>query len=163
MKEDTLFISLYQKYKTPVFYYAYSILKDRGLAEDIMQETFIRVRAHAHQYRTYDNIRVWILRITHNLSLNCIRDRASEICAEDFETLLPGKSTENNMEESDYINNILMKLPPEERLMFSLHYIHKYRYKEIAQSTHTPMGTVQTRCRTARKKLQQILAEETKI
>ena len=76
---DEQFIKIYMQFKTPVYYLALSILNDAALAEDIMQETFIRVRANTHKYNSLDNIRTWIMKITRNLSYNCLRDRRFEI------------------------------------------------------------------------------------
>ena len=154
--DDKLFISLYQKYKTPVYHYAFSILKDEGLAQDVMQETFIRVRSHEHEYKSYKNVRVWILRIAHNLSLNCIRDRSREFCEEEIE-IVSHENAERQIEESDYINSVLRNLKEDERICFTLHYLYNYKYKEIAEITDTPMGTVQTRCKAARQKLMRVL------
>lgn len=159
MNQEKRFLALYEKYKTPVYFYAVSMLKDKGLAEDVMQETFIRVRAHAHECRTYHNVKTWILRITHNLALNCIRDRAVETCFEDLDAVSE-EFGQKTVDESDYIDFVLGQLSEEERLVFSLHHLYKYKYREIAEIRQLPIGTVQTHCRSAREKLKQILASE---
>lgn len=78
-KHDDEFIKIYMKYKTPVYFYVLSILKDAGLSEDIMQETFIKVRTNIYKYDSINNLRTWIMKIARNLALNCLRDRKFEL------------------------------------------------------------------------------------
>lgn len=70
---------LYLKLKRPIFVLALSILHDYYAAEDVMQETFLKVTANAKEYRKGTNARAWILSIARNQSLNTLkRDKKDE-------------------------------------------------------------------------------------
>lgn len=61
---------LYQKYNKTVYLIAYAIVKDFSLAEDIMQETFLRVNQKAATYQSGTNLKAWIFSIARSIALN---------------------------------------------------------------------------------------------
>ncbi len=75
---DAAFYRIYKKYKDQMFRYAYSILKDYQLAEDIVQDAFAIIIQNADKY-TNINEKGWIMRIIHNLSINRKKVFAREI------------------------------------------------------------------------------------
>ena len=69
------FACLYDRLKAPVYGLALSILRVRDDAEDVMQNTFLRVWDCAGQYRPGTDARAWVLKITRNLALMLLRTR----------------------------------------------------------------------------------------
>lgn len=156
---DEQFIKIYMQYKTSVYYLALSILKDASLAEDVMQETFIRVRANNHKYNSLDNIRTWIMKITRNLSYNCLRDRRFEVPVEnqmegDIENTV---NVDKLVTGSIMVNDALISLNNEERQIFTLHVFGDYTHREISEIMNIPQGTVRWKYAVMKKKLRGLL------
>jgi RNA polymerase sigma-70 factor (ECF subfamily) len=64
---------LYRELRVPVFAVALAITADRGLAEDVLQETFLRVYTRARTYRPGSTPRAWMVEIARNLALDTVR------------------------------------------------------------------------------------------
>lgn len=158
-KNDDEFIKIYMKYKTPVYFYLLSILKDAGLSEDIMQETFIRVRTNIYKYGSINNLRTWIMKIARNLALNCLRDRKFELL--NYEEINANVEEAVNVDEfvtdSIMINDVLNYLSNDEREIFSLHVFGCYTHREISEILNIPQGTVRWKYSIIKKKLRKLL------
>lgn len=147
------FVILYEKYKTPVYFMALSILKDKTNAEDIMQEVFLRVYKSIEKNESIMNFKAWVLKVTRNLSLNYIRDN-KQVFEEDVNEMAY-VGFEDVLIEGMSSYKILQCISSDERMIFTLHYIDGYKLREIANILEIPMGTVQTKCHVAKKKLVQ--------
>jgi RNA polymerase sigma-70 factor, ECF subfamily len=156
-KDEGEFIRVYTEYKTKVYYFALSILKDRGLSEDIMQEVFIRVRANAYKYGEIDNLKTLIMKITRNLALNCIRDRRFEASSDLMENNEAKEDFTEYVTESVVINKALNSLSEEERQVFILHVLGGYKHREISGIMAIPQGTVRWKYADAKEKLRKLL------
>lgn len=158
-KHDDEFIKIYMKYKTPVYFYVLSILKDAGLSEDIMQETFIKVRTNIYKYDSINNLRTWIMKIARNLALNCLRDRKFELL--NYEEISFNATEATNVDEfitdSIMINDVLNYLGNDEREIFSLHVFGRYTHREISEILNIPQGTVRWKYSIIKKKLRKLL------
>lgn len=156
---DEQFIKIYMQFKTPVYYLALSILNDAALAEDIMQETFIRVRANTHKYNSLDNIRTWIMKITRNLSYNCLRDRRFEILIDEQveNDIRNTVNIDKVVTDSIMINDLLQTLNDEEKQIFTLHVFGDYTHREISEIMNIPQGTVRWKYAIMKKTLRELL------
>lgn len=76
--DELAFIEIYEATKHIVFATALNILKDYALAEDIMQDTYIKMRASVCSYQSNTNPVAWIVTISRNLSLNLYKQRKRE-------------------------------------------------------------------------------------
>lgn len=152
------FIVLYEVHRVPVYHMALSLLKNAAAAEDVMQEVFLSLYETMEQERMIRNIRAWLLTVTRNRCLNHLRDNRYEIPADD-----PPLCVEENMEDEVMgrilSGQILRCITAEENLIFSLHCLDGYKYREIAEGMDLPIGTVQTKCRAARQKLKAALRD----
>ena len=146
---------LYRQYGTAVYHLALGYLKDSAAAEDVMQDVFI---ALLEQQQPVRHPRAWLLTDTRHRCLNVLRDGRFEMVYE----ILPETPCDNTQDEALFVEQMLSILSDEERQAFALHYLDGFRYREIAEGLEVPTGTVQSRCRTARKKLKEALAHEEK-
>ena len=74
---------IYNTMKRRIFMLAFSILREESAAEDVMQDTFLKLATEAHAYRPGSNAVAFILTVTRNLSVNLLHKRRREIpCAE---------------------------------------------------------------------------------
>lgn len=158
-ENDEQFIKIYTQYKAPVYYLALSILKDASLSEDIMQETFIRVRANIHKYNFLHNIRTWIMMITRNLSYNCLRDRRFEIPVENHieRENMSSVYVDQLVIGSIIVNDALKSLNDEEKQIFTLYVFGDYTHREISEIMNIPQGTVRWKYSAMKKKLRELL------
>ena len=151
-----VFISIYEANRTPVYHLALSMLRDTAAAEDAMQEVFLVLYENLAEKKVLRNVRAWLLTVTRNRCLNLLRDGRYERPAE--ELILPASSNPEDEVMSRLLSqHILRQISAEENLVFSLHCLDGYKYREIAKGLELPLGTVQTRCRTARQKLKAAL------
>ena len=70
---EEAFLTLYNETCKGVFSFAYSIVRNSHDAEDIMQDTYIKIRRFAQSYSTQGNVSAWILQITKNLAYDFLK------------------------------------------------------------------------------------------
>lgn len=150
---------VYREQRSAVYHTALALLKDASAAEDVMQEVFLVYYRELELGREVRHLKAWLLTATRNRCYNALRDgRREELMAE-----LPAMATApdplTDVQQQDAVERALACLGDDERLVFSLHYLDGYTYRQIAEGLDIPMGTVQTRCRIAREKLRNALRE----
>lgn len=156
------FIQIYKEHQTAVYFLALSILKDRGLAEDVMQTTFIRVRSHLAKVIERNNIHTWIMRITRNLAYNCLRDRRFELAVGERDGIADassGVSLEDQVTDSYMLNQAFALLKQDERELFTLHVLGNYTHREISKIMGLPQGTIRWRYSQIKHKLRKWLRD----
>ncbi|OJU13984.1 MAG: hypothetical protein BGN88_12760 [Clostridiales bacterium 43-6] len=160
---DRDFIEFYQKYNRAVFYTALRMLKDFSLAEDIMQEVFIRLQKSLREEEVITYPGAWLMTVTKNLCINLIHKNAKEQVTESIDTVVaPYHENFTKVETAEYIRNVLHKLPEEEREIFELHVLGGLKHAEIAKMMAIPASSVRWKFMNARKKLKKILSGEQK-
>ncbi len=145
--------TLYRRHRTAVYHLALSYLKDPAAAEDVLQDVFL---ALMESERPIVHPAAWLMTATRHRCLNRLRDTARETA---WETL-PEIEVNGEREDALFVEQMLSQLTDDERRAFSLHHLDGFRYREIAEGLEIPIGTVQTRCRIARKKLKAALEHE---
>ena len=154
----TELVSLYQE---RVYNLAYQIVHNHADAEDIAQETFIRLYRKIHKFRGGSTFFTWLYRITVNAAKNFLRAKpVNHVPFEDTvinpNLLAEGNnpSTETISKETDRtIAKAIDMLPFEQRTAVILHDIEGVSHKEISEIMHCSEGTVWSRLFYARKKL----------
>jgi RNA polymerase sigma-70 factor (ECF subfamily) len=109
------------------------VLGDRGRAEDVAQETFLRVLRHAPSYRPRGQFTAWLLTIASRLCLNAARDRdrRAELPLESFPHPASPASPERSLELRE-LRSALARLRPRYRLALVLKAVEGLSYREIA-------------------------------
>ena len=146
---------LYNRYRTAVYHLALSYLHQPSAAEDVLQDVFVTLLEAKEPIR---QPRAWLLTVTRRRCLNALRDARFEVLCEN----LPEDCTDGAQDDAVFVEQMLSLLSEDERRAFTLHYLDGFRYREIAAGLELPVGTVQSRCHTARKKLKDALANEEK-
>ena len=145
------FAALYEQFRRPVYLLALSILRDSGLAEDVMQQTFLQVLEHAGSFRLGTNKKAWVMTIAHNLALNSIKKRKHETldldsCPEQ-ESGLPDPDG-----SGDYLRAMAV-LDDTERTVVTLKAVCCLRHKQIAQIAGISVADCRAKYSRALKKL----------
>jgi len=157
--------NLVTEYSDAVFRLAYSILRDRSLAEDVSQETMVKAWLALPSFRGEGSLKGWILRIAYNTSISTIRSRRSIVV--DPHTMpeldeIPELSVENRVEsKAAYVEflSALNLLDDLSRSIVVLREIEGLSYDEIVEILKVPLPTVKTRLFRARRRLEVALKE----
>ncbi len=172
---DTAALGLvYDRYASAVLSLAARILGDRQLAEDLLQEVFVRVWQRAATYQgTRGKPLTWVLGIAHNLAIDEVRrrqrrpaeagerDEEGQIAA--FQTLAADDADPADLAwerlRRDQILAALGQLPPTQRVLIELAYFEGYTQSQLATRLGEPLGTIKTRMRLAAQKLRELLRD----
>lgn len=157
--DQEAFHKLYEETSSLVFGYALSILKDKHKAEDVMQDTYIKVYSNAGSYTGKGKPMAWILTITRNLALMNFRQKQHENIDDDqYQSIydVPHIHSENKM----LVDHLLSRLSDEEREIVMLHAMSELKHREIAALTGLPLSTVLSKYNRAIAKLREFMKEE---
>ena len=148
-------------YHRPLFAFLFRLTDDSALADDLAQETFIRMIAQ--RGRPPDSVRSWAFTVARNLAYDYFRsavykrEQATDFdVSEDDRADNDWNTPEEAMIEADQhvaIADQLQGLPPEQREVVILRFYHDLPLAEIAEVTAAPLGTVKSRLFHALKKL----------
>jgi RNA polymerase sigma-70 factor (ECF subfamily) len=163
------------RHKSKVFSYIYLSVKDRDLANDLFQETFIKAITTIKQgrYTEKGKFIAWITRIAHNLIIDYFRREKNENTVSNEESgidlfsnlKLYDESIEDNMVREQVYTDVakLMEyLPENQREVLRMRYFEDLSFKEIADNTGVSINTALGRMRYAILNMRK-LAEENKI
>ncbi len=142
--------------------FAVNLTRDTEAANDLYQETLYKALANQDKYNVGTNIKAWLFTIMRNIFINNYRRKAKQKTIFDNspnEFLINQKqATVANAAESDMrikeINKAITQLPEIFRTPFLL-YFDGYKYNEIAEALHEPLGTIKSRIHFARKLLKE--------
>ena len=150
------FGELVTRYQTSVFNVCYRILHERGEAEDLAQETFMRAYDRLHIFDLEREFGPWIRRVAANLCLNHLESQRKNVPLDDErdadEAQRPEAVTEVR-ERSEQIRSALASLPPHYRVVVELRHYQEMSYDEIAAELNIPLSDVKSHLFRARKLL----------
>lgn len=153
-----------RRFQGRVYGLALTMLRDRGLADEVAQETFVRAWRHAE---TYDarrgRVPAWLLTIARNLAVDRARLRTATPVDPDVIAArldLDGEATAPDVPERQRVREAVRALPDDQRRTLVLAMYAGKTALEISELDGVPVGTVKTRIRTAMLKLRQTLGVE---
>ncbi len=155
---------LYEELEAPVFLMASTVTRNRHLAEDVLQDTFVAVYDKAPTYRPYGKGREWVLGIANNLSKQRLQKEHKYhlIPPEDEEALPPAPYFEDYVEQAIQARALLAVLSKKEQDIVLLHVLVGVRLNVVAEMLRLPLGSVYWSFSNARRKMGRYLqAQET--
>ncbi|HXD47483.1 MAG TPA: sigma-70 family RNA polymerase sigma factor [Gemmatimonadaceae bacterium] len=172
---DAAFRELIRRYERPVFSLIYRMVRDRELAEDLAQDTFIKVLNHIDRYRPEFKLSSWLFKIANNVAIDHLRRRQLDTISIDGSPHaqtsdavaatsldLPDEQ-ESALDElasrelGTAIERAIGRLRPEYRSCIMLRHVEGRSYEEIAATLDLPLGTVKTYIHRARHELRRAL------
>jgi len=161
------FVELVERYRNQLFQLAYRMLGDYGLAEDVAQETFLRVYESLAGFKVHRKFSAWIYRIATNLCIDLLRKQGRIRIqstdqpvpgTEDFYPEIPSprpptEAVALRRQLQAQLQRLIASLPPKYRAVIVLRYVQDLAYQEIAEILELPLGTVKTRLFRAREAL----------
>jgi len=171
--EQSSFEILINRHKDKVYTYIFLMVKNNQLAEDIFQETFIKVikSLHAGKYKENGKFISWVVRIAHNLIIDHFRKekQMKTFSSDDYENDVFNsmRFSERTIEETiiqDQIEADLRKmvecLPQEQKEVILLRHYLDLSFKEIAEQTNVSINTALGRMRYALINLRKLIEEK---
>ena len=139
-------------------------LRDMGLAEDAVQETFIKVYINLHRYNRSYTFGQWVYTIARNTFIDFVRRRQEDLPIDD-RFAAPASSAPTpeesviNLQQRTQIEHYLEQLSPRYRQLIVMRFFDEYSYEEIAAKLSLPLGTVKTQIHRAREQMCRLIAE----
>lgn len=154
---------LLSRTQSKLFTYIMFVVRDREMANDIFQETFVKVitKLQQHKYSNTGKFSAWLVRIAHNVIMDWYREQKSEKIVEpsegnDLSNLSGSELLDMNI-ENHFVNEQVMRdvrkmmnmLPPTQREVVYMRFYQEMSFKEIAEATGVSINTSLGRMRYA--------------
>ncbi len=152
--EQEALAQLYHRTRTAVYGLALSYVKNAQDAQDVTQDTFVRIWDSAPQYRPQGSPMGWMLTIARNLALMKLREgqRKGELEEEQWNAI-PAQAPNISPEDRLLVQKALAALEEQERRVVVLHAVTGLKHREIAALLELPLATVLSKYHRALKKL----------
>ena len=165
------FSDVFREYQHPIYNYLLRMTQNKTVAEDLTQETFIRVHRSLPSFRGEASISTWIYRIATNISLDYFKRSGNRLVAQavsldeiefegewvvDRNSTSPEKLADQS-EMSECVQSFIHRLSPSYRAVLVLHDLQGLKNREIADVLDIPLSTVKIRLHRARNKLRESL------
>jgi RNA polymerase sigma-70 factor (ECF subfamily) len=156
---------LYDRYGRLVFSMALRVVQDRGAAEEITQDVFVRCWRSLDRYQpSQGSLTSWLLSITHNRAIDELRSRRGKNARREIsdDELQPQAVNDSGFDEvllRGEIQQALEQLPTAQRDVIELVFWSGLTRREIAERLSLPLGTVHTRLRLGMDKLRDLLRQ----
>jgi len=169
--DEQAYVELVNRYRNRLMTFVYRFVNDMEKAEDIVQDTLMKLYTHRHYYRNIAKFSTWIYTIAGNFAKTELRRKKrhkvtnlSQMGFDDREYQLPsvepetGETAQGHFAEKK-IQMAIQELPLHFRTVVILRDIQELSYEEISKIVDVPLGTVKSRINRARLQLQQSLKE----
>ena len=171
---ELAFRTLVERYQRPVFSLVLRMVRDHGIAEDVTQEVFVKAWMALSRYDPRRRFASWLFKIASNAAIDQLRrkklpttpletsdadqssilDRIEDERSESPDTLVKRRELSTALEAA------VAALRPEYRLVVLLRFREELPYKDIAEATGMPLGTVKTNLRRARREIEERLRKD---
>lgn len=163
-EQKSKFEQIYHQYRNLMFYIANQILHDESLAEDAVQDAFLKIIENLSKIDEVDchKTKSYIVIIVRNHSINLYhqRKRKQNIPLFEVEHTLFGEDTPPDFDELGDLSKAVLQLPVTDRDLITLKYVHEFTNPEIAQALGLKEATVRKRLERAKQKILILLEKE---
>ena len=156
--------SMMDAYQSRLYWHIRRLIVDHDLAQDVLQDTFIKAYQNFHQFKQDSQLYTWLYRIATNESLqqlNKLKKMQKSEEGSDFH--LQNLVAENVSAEADEIQILLQKaiqsLPEKQKLVFTLRYYDDLPYEEISKIVDMSVGTLKTNYHYAKQKVEDYIKQ----
>lgn len=160
--DESAFGYLYDHYGAAMYGIVFRVLPQREVAEDVLQETFLKIY---HNINNYDASRgklyTWLISITRNTAIDMLRSKdfkkSKQIHELDTDVNSKDDENSNSFVDSIGLDNVLKELSDDHKEIIDLAYYKGFTQEEISGKLQIPLGTVKSRARSALMRLRKIL------
>lgn len=151
--------SMMDAYQSRLYWHIRRLIVDHDLAQDVLQDTFIKAYQNFHQFKQDSQLYTWLYRIATNESLQQLNKlKKMQKSDEGSDYHLQNLVAENVSAEADEIQILLQKaiqsLPEKQKLVFTLRYYDDLPYEEISKIVDMSVGTLKTNYHYAKQKVE---------
>jgi RNA polymerase sigma-70 factor (ECF subfamily) len=161
--DERAFAEFIERYKNRLFNFIFRIIPEKETAEDILQDTFLRVYNQRKNYSPDYALSTWVYTIALNLVRSELRKRklrkylSLDFLKEESDIELPDTTNPEPAKLMPILEKAIKELPEEYRTAFVLCDIERLPYNDIAEIMRVPVGTVKSRINRARSMLREKL------
>ena len=151
-------------YQSRLYWHIRRLIVDHDLAQDVLQDTFIKAYQNFHQFKQDSQLYTWLYRIATNESLQQLNKlKRMQKTEEDAEYHLQNLVAENVESDADEIQTLLQKaihtLPEKQKLVFTMRYYEDLPYEEISKILDMSVGTLKTNYHYAKQKVEDYIKQ----
>jgi len=147
------FSYLYDNYSGALYNVIFSILQDKELANDVLQEVFIKIWKQIDQYNSEKGrLFTWMVNISRNASIDTLRSKSYHSQKQNrelTESVYTAAGATNTEIDKIGLRKIIGNLKDDYKVLIELAYFQGYTQDEISKFLNIPLGTVKTRLRSA--------------
>ena len=164
VSRDKGFLQLMDSYKEPIYWHIRRLVVSHEDAEDILQETFIKVYRFSDSFKGESRIFTWLYRIATNECTKHFRKNKRWIDkAVKIKEGMTGEWTGSDSEDGDAIlvkfQHAILQLPEKQRIVFNMRYYDELSYEDIGQILDSSVNTLKTNYHYASEKIKQYLID----
>ena len=159
-RDESAYSYLYDHYSGSLYAIILNIVPDRELANDLLQEVFIKIWKQIDTYdQTKGRLFTWMLNISRNASIDAVRSKSYQQSQKNSELTNMADNANSVHTNTDKIGlrAIVNKLKDDHKVLIELSYFEGYTQDEISKMLKIPLGTVKTRLRNALIQLKQVI------
>ncbi len=151
-------------YQSKLYWHIRRLIVDHDLAQDILQDTFIKVYQNFHQFKQDSQLYTWLYRIATNESLQQLNKmKKMQKSDEDAEIYLQNLVADNVSNDADEIQLMLQKaiqtLPEKQKAVFTMRYYDDLPYEEMSKILDMSVGTLKTNYHYAKQKIEDYIKD----
>lgn len=151
-------------YQSRLYWHIRRMIVDHSQAEDVLQDTFIKVYQNFHQFKQDSQLYTWLYRIATNEALQQLNKmKRMQKTDDDAENYLVNLVADNVSAEGDEIQLLLQKaiqtLPEKQKLVFNMRYYDELPYEDISKIVDMSVGTLKTNYHYAKQKIEDYIKE----
>jgi len=157
---------LLQKYQQKIYWHVRRLVIDHDDADDLVQETFVKVWKNLHKFRSDSQLYTWIYRIATNESITFLNKKKNrnnisldEVNSELAETLASSTYFDGDKIQRK-LQQAILTLPEKQRIIFNMKYFDDMKYEEISEVLGTTVGALKASFHIAVKKIEAILLNQ---
>ena len=163
--DDTAFEYLFNRYRDAIHRLFVQRLGGVNDADDLLQETFVKVYINLGSYRTDYTFGQWVYTIARNTFIDFMRKRQDDLPIDERFASPPAsgptpEESVSRLQQRTQIEHYLERLAPRYRQLVRMRFFDEYSYEEIAAKLALPLGTVKTQIHRAREQMCRMIKKE---
>jgi RNA polymerase sigma-70 factor (ECF subfamily) len=165
-KRDVAFGILVKEYQERLYWHIRKIVISHDDADDVLQNTFVKVWKNIENFREDSGLFTWVYRIATNESLNYIsklKRRTVVSISDENEYLVESLKSDEYFSGDEIqmkLQSAILKLPEKQRLVFNMKYFDDMKYKDMSDILETSVGALKASYHHAVKKIEAYMSEE---
>ena len=165
---DLAFAQLISQYKEPLYWHVRGIVLIHEDADDVVQNTFIKIFKNLHKFKGQSKLYTWMFRIATNEALTHLKkskkhkaQSLNDECNELSNTELTADPHFNGEHAKAMLTQIIITLPLRQRTVFNMRYFQDMKFKDIAEILELSLGGVKSSYHIAQKKIKNHVVNKT--